>query len=57
LNGGSRPLIVLQVPNFYTVALRLGLMSVALVSILPMLVIFVFIQRYFVQGIAGSGMK
>jgi ABC-type glycerol-3-phosphate transport system permease component len=34
-----------------------GLMSMALVSILPMLLIFVFFQRYFVQGIAGSGMK
>jgi alpha-1,4-digalacturonate transport system permease protein len=68
-NDFSWPLIVLQDPNSYTVPLGLnmmkglyftdwtGLMSMALVSILPMLLIFVFFQRYFVQGIAGSGMK
>ena len=32
-------------------------MSMSLVSILPMLLIFVFFQRYFVQGIASSGLK
>ena len=36
---------------------RTGLMSMAPNSILPMLVIFVFFQRYSVRGIAGSGMK
>ncbi len=34
-----------------------GIMSMSLVSILPMLLIFVFFQRYFVQGIASSGLK
>jgi alpha-1,4-digalacturonate transport system permease protein len=68
-NDFSWPLVVLHDPSSYTVPLGLnlmkglyftdwtGLMSMALVSILPMLLIFVFFQRYFVQGIAGSGMK
>jgi alpha-1,4-digalacturonate transport system permease protein len=68
-NDFSWPLVVLHGPSSYTVPLGLnlmkglyftdwtGLMSMALVSILPMLLIFVFFQRYFVQGIAGSGMK
>jgi ABC-type glycerol-3-phosphate transport system permease component len=59
---------VLQDPNACTGPLGLyimkglyftdwtGLMSVGLVSILPMLVIFVFFQRYCVRGIARSSM-
>lgn len=68
-NDFSWPLVVLHDPSSYTVPLGLnmmkgiyftdwtGLMGMALVSILPMLLIFVFFQRYFVQGIASSGMK
>ena len=67
-NEFSWPLVVLHEPS-YTVPLGLnlmkgiyftdwtGLMSMALVSILPILLIFGFFQRYFVQGIARSGMK
>jgi oligogalacturonide transport system permease protein len=32
-------------------------MAMALVSILPLIVIFFFSQRYFIEGIATSGMK
>ena len=68
-NDFSWPLVVLHDPASYTVPLGLnlmkglyftdwtGIMSMSLVSILPMLVIFVFFQRYFVQGIASSGLK
>ncbi len=68
-NDFSWPLVVLHDPSSYTVPLGLnfmkglyytdwtGFMGMSLVSILPMLLIFVFFQRYFVQGIAGSGMK
>jgi hypothetical protein len=33
------------------------MMGVSLLSIIPMLLVFVCFRRYFVQGIAGSGMK
>lgn len=68
-NDFSWPLVVLHDPSSYTVPLGLnlmkglyftdwtGIMSMSLVSILPMLVIFAFFQRYFVQGIANSGLK
>lgn len=68
-NDFSWPLVVLHDPSSYTVPLGLnlmkglyftdwtGIMSMSLVSILPMLFIFVFFQRHFVQGIASSGLK
>jgi alpha-1,4-digalacturonate transport system permease protein len=68
-NDFSWPLVVLHDQASYTVPLGLnlmkglyftdwtGIMSMSLVSILPMLLIFVFFQRYFVQGIASSGLK
>lgn len=68
-NDFSWPRVVLHDPSSYTVPLGLnlmkglyftdwtGIMSMSLVSILPMLFIFVFFQRYFVQGIASSGLK
>ena len=34
-----------------------GLMIIALISILPITVLFVFLQRYFIQGVARSGIK
>jgi alpha-galactosidase len=34
-----------------------GLMSMSLVSIVPILLVFIFFQRYFIQGIASTGMK
>jgi multiple sugar transport system permease protein len=33
------------------------IMTGAVVSVLPILVIFLFGQRYFIQGIATSGLK
>jgi len=32
-------------------------MAIALLSLAPMLVIFVFFQRQLIQGIAGTGLK
>jgi alpha-1,4-digalacturonate transport system permease protein len=34
-----------------------GLMSMSLVSIIPILLVFIFFQRYFIQGIASTGIK
>ncbi len=68
-NDFAWPLVVLQERSTYTVPLGLnlmkgqfftdwtGIMSMSLVSILPMLVVFVFFQRYFIQGIASTGIK
>ncbi|MDH6213666.1 carbohydrate ABC transporter permease [Streptomyces pseudovenezuelae] len=65
------PLIVAQSMSTYTLPVGLaatsqaaghvtdyGLMLAgAIVVMLPVLVLFLFLQRYFVQGIAGSGMR
>jgi ABC-type glycerol-3-phosphate transport system permease component len=63
------PLIVLRREELYTVQLGLlflrenetvsiePVMAMALISALPILVIFVALQRYFVQGIALTGLK
>lgn len=63
------PLITLRDPDLYTlpVALRFlqgqydadygGIMAVALVSAVPLLVIFALLQRYFVAGLARSGIR
>lgn len=68
-NDFAWPLVVLQDREAYTVPLGLnlmkgqfftdwtGIMSMSLVSILPMLVVFIFFQRYFIQGIASTGIK
>ena len=64
------PIQVILVPLFLVIS-QLGLnilkgqyntewtniMAIALLSLTPMLVIFAFFQRYFVQGIAGTGLK
>ena len=34
-----------------------GLVIIALISILPITVLFIFLQRYFIQGIARGGLK
>jgi ABC-type glycerol-3-phosphate transport system permease component len=34
-----------------------GLMSMSLLSIIPILLVFVVFQRYFIQGIASTGLK
>ena len=63
------PLIVLRDPDLYTlpVALRFlqgqfdadygGLMAMALLSCVPLLVVFVTLQRFFVAGFARSGIR
>ncbi|MEJ7819430.1 MAG: carbohydrate ABC transporter permease [Rubrobacteraceae bacterium] len=68
-NDFAWPLVVLQDQAAYTVPLGLnlmkgqfftdwtGIMSMSLVSILPMLLVFIFFQRYFIQGIASTGIK
>jgi alpha-1,4-digalacturonate transport system permease protein len=68
-NDFAWPLVVLQEESSYTVPLGLnlmqgqyftdwtGLMSMSLLSIVPMLLVFVFFQRYFIQGIASTGLK
>jgi alpha-1,4-digalacturonate transport system permease protein len=68
-NDFAWPLVVLQERSVYTVPLGLnlmkgqfftdwtGIMSMSLVSIVPMLVVFIFFQRYFIQGIASTGIK
>jgi len=68
-NDFALPLVVLMDQDMYTVQLGLNIlkgqyntewtniMAIALLSLTPMLVIFAFFQRYFVQGIAGSGLK
>jgi ABC-type glycerol-3-phosphate transport system permease component len=63
------PLITLKDPALYTlpVALRFlqgqydsnygGLMAMALLASLPLVVLFLTLQRYFVEGLARSGLK
>jgi multiple sugar transport system permease protein/alpha-1,4-digalacturonate transport system permease protein len=68
-NDFAWPLVVLQNQSSYTVPLGLnlmkgqyftdwtGLMSMSLLSIIPILLVFVVFQRYFIQGIASTGLK
>jgi alpha-1,4-digalacturonate transport system permease protein len=68
-NDFALPLVVMMKHEMYTVQLGLNLlrgqfntewtmiMAIALLSLVPMLIIFTFFQRYFVQGISGSGLK
>jgi ABC-type glycerol-3-phosphate transport system permease component len=63
------PLITLKDPALYTlpVAMRFlqgqfvndygGLMAMALLACLPLVVLFLFLQRYFVRGLTRSGLK
>ena len=67
-NDFSWPLVVLQRVESFTVTLGLssmhgnyisesGNMAMSLISILPMLLIFVLFQRYLVAGIATTGAR
>jgi multiple sugar transport system permease protein len=63
------PLILLRDQAFYTVPIALGffktqfttnyppLMAMVVLATLPVLILYIFFQRYFVQGIAASGVK
>lgn len=65
------PLIILQQPEQYTVPLGLSffrlaggfatnyppLMATVVMGTVPILVLYLFFQRYFVEGIAASGVK
>jgi multiple sugar transport system permease protein len=63
------PLIILQDVNHFTLPLGLAqfrftyftnwpaLMAVVVIATIPILVLYVFFQRYFVEGIAASGVK
>lgn len=68
-NGFFWPLILLQQREHWTLPLGLtqfrfqfqtiwpDLMAVSLMATLPILVLYLFFQRYFVEGIAASGVK
>jgi multiple sugar transport system permease protein len=63
------PLIVINSPSLYTLPLGLGqfsqqnrtvwdlLMAGSVISLAPVIVVFLVFQRHFIQGIATSGMK
>jgi multiple sugar transport system permease protein len=65
------PYILLRDPNYFTVPIALTffrgaggfttnyppLMAVVVLATLPVLVLYIFFQRYFVEGIAASGVK
>jgi alpha-1,4-digalacturonate transport system permease protein len=63
------PLIAVSEQSMYTVQLGLAmvkgeyfiewpqLMSLTLLSMIPMLIVFLIFQRYFIQGMVSSGMK
>ncbi|MDO4917977.1 carbohydrate ABC transporter permease [Kocuria sp.] len=63
------PLIVLKDPEFYTLPVSLrflqgefsndygGLMAAGLISCLPLVVLFLVLQKWFVQGIARTGIR
>jgi len=68
-NGFFWPLVILQTPGHWTLPLGLfqfigfhktdwpPLMAVVVMATLPIVILYVFFQRYFVEGIAASGVK
>lgn len=70
-NDYLAPMIYLVNPSKYTIAIGLHsfkvqfggvmdvgpLMAMSLLSILPVLVMFIFFQKYFIEGIVSSGIK
>jgi multiple sugar transport system permease protein len=68
-NNTLEPLIYLQDKKLYTLPLGLLflrnevdnkmtlVMAGSVITVLPVIIVFLFAQRYFVQGIATSGLK
>jgi multiple sugar transport system permease protein len=70
-NGFFWPLVILQEADNYTVTIGLSffrlaggysnnwppLMAVVVMATIPILILYIFFQRYFVEGIAASGVK
>lgn len=70
-NGYFWPYVILQQPDQYTVPVALSffrlagglvtnwppLMAMVVLATVPVLVLYLFFQRYFVEGIAASGVK
>jgi alpha-1,4-digalacturonate transport system permease protein len=68
-NEFAWPLIILRDQDSYTMPIGIlflngqyspdwaGIMGMSLVSVLPVVVVFLFFQRYFVEGIVRSGIK
>ena len=63
------PLVVLRSPELQTLPIALAgllgqyttqwdvVMAGSVVSVLPMLVLYIFAQKYVIQGVASSGIK
>lgn len=63
------PLIIAQSPNVYTLPVALGLLSseqavpynfilaMVVASMIPVILMFLFLQRYIIRGIAMTGLK
>ena len=63
------PLVILRAPEFMTLPVGLAalqgqfttqwdiVMAGSVVSILPMLALYLFAQRYIIQGVAHTGLK
>jgi multiple sugar transport system permease protein len=68
-NNFLEPLIILSTPDNFTVALGLAsfrglfttewhlLMAASTIMILPVVALFLLLQRYFVQGVILTGIK
>ena len=70
-NGYFWPYVILQQPDQYTVPVALSffrlagglvtnwppLMAMVVLATIPVLILYLFFQRYFVEGIAASGVK
>ncbi|GLI26484.1 sugar ABC transporter permease [Agromyces rhizosphaerae] len=68
-NDFAWPLIALKDPDLFTLPIGLlylkgqttpdynAIMALALISVIPMVLLFLFFQRYFVQGFARSGIR
>jgi multiple sugar transport system permease protein len=63
------PLVVLRAPELQTLPIALAglqgqyvsewdvIMAGSVVSVIPMLAIYIFAQKYVIQGVASSGIK